>query len=445
LLTVLTVLAVIATTGGAAAQEEPAAGVQAALGTGFTYQGRLTENGNPASGAYDFEFRLYDAASVGNQIGGTVTSNDVPVTNGTFTALLDFGANAFTGEARWLEVAVRPGAAMGAYTTLAPRQPITPAPYALALPALRTQAQNVIGGFPTNQVTAGVNGATIGGGGGFFPEDGNLVTDSYSTIAGGRGNQAGDNTDALATYATVGGGLSNIAGAYYAVVGGGHENVASNSNATVGGGRQNVASGFQSTVGGGFDNTAVLTATTVSGGESNQANGLTTTVGGGLGNQANANRSTVPGGLYAATSHYGEMAYAAGRFAATGDAQTSLYVLRQTTTDFNITELLLNGGGASQERLTIANNRTVVFDILVVGRSSTAASAGWHIRGVIENVNGTTAFVGTPDNSILARDIAWEVTVAADDTNDALIILVLGSPNTNIRWVATVRTVEVSW
>ena len=33
---------------------------QAALGTGFTYQGRLTDGGSPANGLYDFEVRCYE-------------------------------------------------------------------------------------------------------------------------------------------------------------------------------------------------------------------------------------------------------------------------------------------------------------------------------------------------------------------------------------------------
>ncbi|MGQ0604067.1 MAG: hypothetical protein ACT4QE_20490 [Anaerolineales bacterium] len=435
-ITGLMLASLVLTTSGATAQEAPTASAQAALGTAFTYQGRLTENGAPANGAYDFVFQLYDAALAGGPIGSIVLHSDVSVVGGAFTVSLDFGANAFTGEARWLSVGVRPGASTGSYTGLVPRQPLTPAPYALALPGLRTTqssvSPNIIGGYHTNTVTPNVAGATIAGGGGTVSNDPNLVTDNWGTVSGGRGNQAGDN-----------GGTTNDA--RFATVGGGQVNVASGHDSTVSGGAANTASGYQATVGGGLNNAAVLTATTVSGGDSNVAGGNTATVSGGLGNRADANRSTVPGGLYAATTHYGEMAYASGRFAATGDAQTSLYVLREVTTNFVVTELLLNGGGISDERLTIANGRTVVFDILVVGRSGNGYSAGWHIRGVIENVNGTTAFVGVPENTILGRDIAWEVTVAADDANDALIINVLGSPNTNIRWVATVRTVEVSW
>lgn len=102
-----------------------------AIGTMFTYQGRLTDGGAPANGFYDFEFRLYDALSGGAQVGNTLTPGDINVSNGLFTVSLDFGASAFTGNPRYLNIGVRPGASTGAYTNLTPRQPISPAPYAL--------------------------------------------------------------------------------------------------------------------------------------------------------------------------------------------------------------------------------------------------------------------------------------------------------------------------
>ena len=105
---------------------------QSALGTGFTYQGRLDEGGIPANGSFDFEFRLYDDSDVGAaQVGGIVALEDFAVANGVFTTRLDFGDGVFNGDARWLEVAVRPGASTVAHTIMLPRQPITPVPYAL--------------------------------------------------------------------------------------------------------------------------------------------------------------------------------------------------------------------------------------------------------------------------------------------------------------------------
>jgi hypothetical protein len=98
--------------------------------SGFTYQGRLTDGGTPANGSYDLQFALFDAADGNNQIGQTQTISNVPVSAGVFTVTLDFGANAFSGAGRFLQINTRPiGAA--AFTPLTPRQPITSTPYAV--------------------------------------------------------------------------------------------------------------------------------------------------------------------------------------------------------------------------------------------------------------------------------------------------------------------------
>src|SRR5688572_30607227 len=88
--------------------------VAAPIGSSFSYQGRLNASGSPAGGSHDFEFGLYDAASGGGQIGTTV-SLTTNVDGGLFSATLDFGAGAFAGDRRWLEIRVRPGGP-GAYT-----------------------------------------------------------------------------------------------------------------------------------------------------------------------------------------------------------------------------------------------------------------------------------------------------------------------------------------
>lgn len=118
-------------------------GVYAApLGTGFTYQGQLKKAGVPLNGTADFQFTLWDAAGSGNpptggtQIGNMQAVNAQTVTDGLFTVALNstgqFGASAFNGEARWLQIAVRsPAGGVGSFTTLSPRQPLTAAPHSL--------------------------------------------------------------------------------------------------------------------------------------------------------------------------------------------------------------------------------------------------------------------------------------------------------------------------
>jgi hypothetical protein len=100
-----------------------------AQGTKFTYQGHLTDGGTPANGTYDLTFQLWNAPGGGAQTGSTLTNNSVVISNGLFTAALDFGA-VFNGTSYWLQLAVRTNGA-GSFTDVSPRQELTPAPYAI--------------------------------------------------------------------------------------------------------------------------------------------------------------------------------------------------------------------------------------------------------------------------------------------------------------------------
>ena len=126
-------------------------------GTAFTYQGKLASGGSAVSGVYDFTFAVWNAASGGAQQGATFATNAVPVTNGYFAATLDVG-NVFTGNALWLEIAVRTNGA-SSFTTLTPRQPITPAPYAI----MANSASNLLGALPSTQVSGTIPASQLSG------------------------------------------------------------------------------------------------------------------------------------------------------------------------------------------------------------------------------------------------------------------------------------------
>jgi len=105
----------------------------ASLSTSFTYQGELRTASGPVSGTCHFQFSLWDALSNGAQVGVTQPVNGVSVVHGRFAVQLDFGSDAFGGDARWLQIAVQCGGDPG-FTPLSPRQPLTPVPYALYSP-----------------------------------------------------------------------------------------------------------------------------------------------------------------------------------------------------------------------------------------------------------------------------------------------------------------------
>jgi hypothetical protein len=172
-----------------------------AVGTGFTYQGKLTNGGAAANGQFDFIFTLWDTASAGASVASPVGITAQPVTDGLFTVTLDFGAGAFQGQARWLEIQARP-TGNGFYATLSPRQQLSPAPYAMSLVPGAVVSGTL--GSPLLSLT------NTGSGNGLYSESANGVSVSgistngiglygSSVSASGRGVQ-GSNTNGIGVY-----------------------------------------------------------------------------------------------------------------------------------------------------------------------------------------------------------------------------------------------------
>ena len=368
---------------------------RANLGTAFTYQGQLKSSGAPYTGACDFQFKLYDDASAGAQIGSTQTASSVSVSSGFFTTSIDFGAGAFDGNARWLDISVRCPAGSGSYTTLTPRQAMTPAPYALALPGLYTQqnvvSPNLIGGYSGNIISNTVIGGTIGGGGqSAFP---NRVWSNFATVGGGFHNTA------AASFATIDGGSWNTVAitGYYSAIGGGANNTASGQYATIGGGYMNIASNQYASIGGGVYNEATGVASVVAGGGAvscgagctfltrNKASGDASNVGGGFGNTASGNYATVPGGASnSATISY---TLAAGRRAKANHDGTFVWG-DSTDADFSSTannQFLVRAGGGAMIVRGASTFNTVASNALQVENATTGGEAAWMRVGSASN------------------------------------------------------------
>lgn len=153
-------------------------GVTAVTGTAITYQGRLTDGGSPANGAFDFVFALHDEPVIASQVGVTLTQI-LTVTDGLFMADLDFG-NVFDGTELYLQIGVRPGGSAVPYEMLTPRQPLRPTPYALSL----RPGANVVGAVSGDSVFQAHNTATSGSTSYALMGETNSTTSSAAAVYG---------------------------------------------------------------------------------------------------------------------------------------------------------------------------------------------------------------------------------------------------------------------
>jgi len=114
----------------------------APIGSGFSYQGELLDNGAPANGSYDIQFLAFTVATGGIADAVEPTFLATQVTNGLFSInSVDFTNALFTGEEYWIEVNVRQAGA-STYTPLSPRQRLSAVPYAVQSEYLAAQGAN---------------------------------------------------------------------------------------------------------------------------------------------------------------------------------------------------------------------------------------------------------------------------------------------------------------
>jgi hypothetical protein len=299
-----------------------------AQGTAFTYQGQLQNNGSLASGTYNLQFTLYTNATGGTAVAGPVTNSAVGVTNGLFTAAIDFGSSVWNGETNWLQIGVETNGG-SSFTLLSPLQQLTPVPYAIyAGNATMLASGAALGSGADNSISSsGAVDSFIGGG-----YNNTIQPDaSYSAIGGGEFNAVQESSGS----SVIGGGYFNIiyANAETSMIGGGLFNqiygdtnnygtgvivggytgvIYSNSwNSFIGGGGNNtIGTGSDhSVIVGGFGNTISGKGSFIGGGgydglnySGNQASGNASVVGGGLGNVASNGYATVAGGAFNSTS-----------------------------------------------------------------------------------------------------------------------------------------------
>jgi hypothetical protein len=156
-------------------------------------------------------------------------------------------------------------------------------------------------------------------------------------------------------------------------------------------------------------------------------------------------------GQYALSSTAGKYSYASGRFAsAEGSAQTGTFVLRSDTTDATPEALTTNNSTAgTTNQIILPNNSAYFFGGTIIARQDAASGTdvgAWEIKGAISreaNAASTVLVKSTIDDFNVPT--GWAVALTADTTNGGLAITVTGAAATNIRWVATINTSEVTY
>jgi hypothetical protein len=152
-------------------------------------------------------------------------------------------------------------------------------------------------------------------------------------------------------------------------------------------------------------------------------------------------------------SIYGKFAKASGFFNNYADMQTGMLVVVAATTDATPKVLTSNKAAAgTTNQVILPNNSAYAFSGTIIAREQASAGsdyAAWEIKGAIlrDGSAATTVLGNGIKNSLYASAgaAAWGVSLTADTTNGGLAITVTGAAATNIRWVATVNTSEVTY
>lgn len=290
---------------------------------------------------------------------------------------------------------------------------------------------------------------------------GAVVSSSYSAAIGsnsaGFGSQVATNSGAMALGGSYASGTDSFAAA-----------IASNSSSYGARGAGAIAIGYQtnstsqSTVAIGRASNATNTEAIVIGSNASASNLYARCIG--TFSTASGENSTAIGsvctasqthsfamGRQAVSSIIAKYAYGGGQFANAGDAQTGTTLLRRLTTDATPTVVTSdNSSPSTTNQVILPNNSTYTFRVQVVAMQQAAGgtdTAGYTFEGVIRRgANAAATVLKNSTKTVLYEDVAgWDCNISADTTNGGLKVEVTGAASTNIRWVATVHTTEVTY
>ena len=165
---------------------------------------------------------------------------------------------------------------------------------------------------------------------------------------------------------------------------------------------------------------------------------------------ANASNSVAIGRHATVGGIIGKYAFANDYISNGGDAQQGTYVLHVSTTNATAIALTSTGTAATtNNQVNLQNNSAYAFHGTIVARQKTSegtASAAWKVEGLIrrEANAGTTVLVNSA-TTVLDNTPSWGMALTANTSHGGLAITVTGAASTNIRWVATINTSELTY
>lgn len=155
-------------------------------------------------------------------------------------------------------------------------------------------------------------------------------------------------------------------------------------------------------------------------------------------------------GSRSVSNQIGKHAFASGVFASTGDSQRAHQLLRGATTGATPLELTASGAAASTtNKLNLENNSSYAFTGTVVAMrkvSDGTETAAWKVEGLLRRgANAASTTLVASSVSVISNAPGWTLALAVDTTNGGLSVTFTGAAATNIRAVADIKTVEVTY
>jgi hypothetical protein len=186
--------------------------------------------------------------------------------------------------------------------------------------------------------------------------------------------------------------------------------------------------------------------TVIAGGANNTCIGNAGVVAGGDENSCDADYGSVVGGRQAASLNYGSVNHASGMFSSVGDAQGTIQAVLRREINFASNtgwqDLYLDG---ISELMVIPQDTVWTMHILVSAATTGLSDrASYEVVASVSNVAGVVTIEASTVTPIYESNSLWDVVV--DSVSQYVRIMVTdGSDTEIIRWVATVRTSELTY